>query len=313
MHTVAAVGQSAAAAPVVVGVDGSVSSLNAVRAAARQASAFGCPLHIVHAFNWLPTMHSLPGCQDRDLADDMIDEAVRLASEVAPDIAITTLMTEGSSTTVLLREARMAALLVIGDGGVGTCTCLPTGSSVVQLAARAPSTVLIARAGQGVGGPIVVGVDRSAVALRVLDFAFTAAARLGTALVVVTAEDSPSDGADDRDRRRLVDDVARRADSHGVPAAVRSLPGDPADVLRAESRGAEMLVVGPRGDYVGRGLLGPVTQTLLHHATVPLVIVRRPMSVPVPGAPAPTIPARIVRARVGQVGEPLTRGPRIRP
>jgi nucleotide-binding universal stress UspA family protein len=291
MRTVAAARAAAppVAAPVVVGVDGSVSSFNAVRAAARQAGTYGCPLHIVHAFNWLPTMHSLPGCQDRDLADDMMDEAVRLASEVAPDIAITTLMTEGSSTTVLLREARIAALLVIGDGGVGTCTCLPTGSSAVQLASRAPSTVLIARAGRGAGGPIVVGVDRSAVAARVLDFAFTAAARQGTALVVVSAEDAPSDRAGDRDRRRLVDDVARRADSRGVRAAVRSLPGDPADVLRAESAGAEMLVVGPRGDHVGRGLLGPVTQTLLHHATVPLAIVRRPMSVSTAGARGPAM------------------------
>ena len=263
------------AAPVVVGTDGSPSSVNAVRAAARQAAMYGRPLRIVHAFNWIPTMRNLPGCQARERADDVLDEAVRLAGGVAPGVPITARMIEGSSTTALLREARTAALLVIGDGKLGAHTWLPSDCGAVQLASRAPCTVLVARARQVDAGPIVVGVDRSAAAVRVLDVAFTVAARRGTSLVVVCVQESPSATGRD-DVQALVDDVERRAATSVVPVTVRTATGDPADVLRTASVDAELLVVGPRGDHLGRGLLGPVTQTLLHHASAPLFIVRRP-------------------------------------
>jgi nucleotide-binding universal stress UspA family protein len=263
---------------VVVGADGSPSSGSAVRIAARQASLYGCPLRIVHAFNWAPTMAHLPGCEARMLADELVDRCVRLAAHVAPEITVDTHLVEGSSTTALLREARTAALLVVGDGGLGSRTCLPTESGTVRLAACAPCTVLIARARQRVDGPIVVGVDQSAVAGRVLDHAFVAAARQGTALLVVRAVPSSSSTAD-AEVRALVEDVRRRAELSAVRATVQVTVGDPADVLRRESAQAGMLIVGPRGDHLGRGLLGPVTQTLLHHASVPLVVVRRPMPV----------------------------------
>ena len=263
------------AAPVVVGTDGSPSSVNAVRAAARQAAMYGRPLRIVHAFNWLPTMRHLPGCQARERADDVLDEAVQLAGGVAPAVPITARMIEGSSTTALLREARTAALLVIGEGKIGTHTWVPSDCGAVQLASRAPCTVLVARARQVDAGPMVVGVDRSAAAVRVLDVAFTVAARRGASLIVVCVQESPSPTGRD-DVQALVDDVERRAATSVVPVTVRTATGDPADILRAASVHAELLVVGPRGDHLGRGLLGPVTQTLLHHAPAPLFIVRRP-------------------------------------
>lgn len=46
--------------PVVVGVDGSPSSLDAVEVAAREAGLRGVGLRLVHAFGW-PSMHLPPG------------------------------------------------------------------------------------------------------------------------------------------------------------------------------------------------------------------------------------------------------------
>lgn len=51
--------------------------------------------------------------------------------------------------------------------------------------------------------------------------------------------------------------------------------GRPADVLIRAAEGADMLVVGSRGRGGFRGLLlGSVSQTIAHHGTCPVVIVR---------------------------------------
>jgi nucleotide-binding universal stress UspA family protein len=149
----------------------------------------------------------------------------------------------------------------------------------MQLAARASCSVLITRNRPGVGGPIVVGVDRSAAAAGVLDFAFAAAALWGEPLVVVQAVDSvPGRARDDHHLDDLVDHVECFARTRAVAATVRARSGDPADVLCSESAQAGLVVVGPRGEHLGRGLLGPVAQTLLHHAAAPLIIVRGAMN-----------------------------------
>ncbi len=58
---------------------------------------------------------------------------------------------------------------------------------------------------------------------------------------------------------------------------VQVLPGRPADVLREQARGADLLVVGTRGMGGFRGLLlGSVSHQVLTHCTVPTVVVPAP-------------------------------------
>ena len=277
-------------APVIVGADGSRSSRNAIGIAARHAALSGRPLRIIHAFNWIPTMRADDLLRVRDMAEEIVDEAHRLALGAAPGVCVSVHLREGPATTILLREARSAALLVIGDGGLNACTCLNAECGAAQLAARAPCTVLVTRNKACTGGPIVVGVDCSTAGTGVLDFALTTAATTGAPLVVVQVAEPPADtcGAD-LPPTDLVDELERRACEYAA-AEVRRCSGDPADVLLRESAHAGLLVVGPRGERLGRGLLGPVAQTLLHHSAAPVAIVRRPRTAaPAVGATSTTI------------------------
>lgn len=279
--------QSPRSVPVVVGVDGSPSSLSATLLAARHAAAYECPLHIVHAFNWLPRRPAPidAGWRGTDTetvtgpgatAKDVIRRAVSAAHTAAPGVVITTRLLEGAATSTLLREARLAALIAVGDGGLSTRVCLPTHSVAVHIAARAACSVLVARSAAPSGGPIVVGVNGSPSSERALDFAFDLAARRRAELVVVRAS-MPIPGAGTRDYdelRVLVDLVAPREDKYRLTARVRLQRGEPEAVLVAASTRARLIIIGARGRQPYRGLLGSAAQTLLHHSPAPIILVR---------------------------------------
>jgi nucleotide-binding universal stress UspA family protein len=288
---------SSCVAPVVAGVDGSASSLSAVRLAAGHAALYGCPLLIVHAFNWLPRQRLPAGTCPRAAADDVIGRAAAAAGEVAPGLEIGTRLLEGAATSALLRLARTAVLLAVGDGGLSAQDCLPTYASAVHIAARAPCSVLVARASSPSHGPILVGVNGAPASEQALDAAFDIAARRRAELVVVRAAPSSPDGraGDDEQLRDLADLVRPRQDRYHVAARIRLLPGEPEAVLVAASAGAGLVIVGARGRRPYQGLLGPVAQTLLQHSPAPVVLVRGGTPVPARG-PEPRPPATFHRA-----------------
>ncbi|UQU61895.1 universal stress protein [Couchioplanes caeruleus] len=280
--------------PIVVGVSGSAASRNAVGAAAWEAAMHGCPLHLVHCFNWVPTLTGPAAGEPRPAPRDLMRCSVAEATRLVPASAITPHFLEGSAVTALLRKARTAAMLVIGDGGLRSGVCLAREAPAVQLAARAPCTVVVTRPAPPPAGPVLAGVNGPAGSGQALDFAFDAAASRGADLVVVHAW-TPPDGDDagpaaqEADLRKAVD---ARAHRYGVRVRVRMVRGDPSTVLRAESRDAGLVVVGARGQQPYRGLLGSVTQTLLHHAPSPVAVVRNllPGSCPDEAAGRGTLP-----------------------
>ncbi|MEV6349676.1 universal stress protein [Actinoplanes sp. NPDC051851] len=248
--------------PVVAGVSGSPASLRAVREAAREAEAHGCPLRLVHVFDWAPTSAGRP-----EHPGDLLQLARAEADRAAPGLWVTTELMEGNPVTALIRASRRATLTVIGDGDLHDRDCLPAGATAVQVAARAAATVMVARPSPAPGGPLLVGIG-DAPADHLLDFAFGAAARRHTPLVAVHVGDAPERAA------ALRDAVAAYAEATGVEAELRVFDGDPAEVLRREARGASLTVVGARGTLPYQGMLGAVTQTLLHHGRGPLAILR---------------------------------------
>jgi nucleotide-binding universal stress UspA family protein len=260
--------------PVVVGVDGSTASLSAVAAGADHAFLYGCPLLIVHSYNWLPRQPRHIDPHPADTANNLIQQAVTAARKAHPHLAITTRLLEGAPAATLLRQARSAALLAIGDGGLSSHACLPTRTSAVHIAARASCTVLIARATPWPAGPILVGVDGSPASERALDFAFETAALCREDLVVVQAGTSETGTRDTDQVRDLADLVAPREDKYHVAAHIRVLHGDPESVLVAESEQVGLVIVGARGQQPYGGLLGSAAQALLHHCPAPLILVR---------------------------------------
>lgn len=135
-------------------------------------------------------------------------------------------------------------------------------------------------------GEVVVGVDESEGAGRALRWAADAAGRRGWTMTAVLAWgylDQHRGGGQPRFEPSYGEADARRAlaeittgvlgDASGVE--LRAICERPARALLEASAEAELLVVGARGLGGFRGLLlGSVSQHVLHHATVPVAVVR---------------------------------------
>ncbi|GGS55244.1 MULTISPECIES: universal stress protein [Actinokineospora] len=286
-------------APVVVGADGSQSSLDAVAWAAREAAARETGLRVVHAFIWPKLGVPLGPAEFGDSTGGLRNEARRIlvdavgrAREAAPDIEIDTAMPETAPVPALLREAGSACMVVLGSRGLGGFSGLLLGSTAVQVAAHAPVPVVVVREGDPdartvARGDVVVGVDGSRNSVDAIAFAFAEAQRLGTGVLAITVSpariaDPVATGvllADDEDpvpALALAESMAGWAEKHpDVPVRRAVTHGHPARALTDIAAGATLLVVGSRGAGGFRGLLmGSVSQGVLHHATCPVAIVR---------------------------------------
>jgi len=285
------------AGDVVVGVDGSASSSDAVRLAARLAAERRRPLRVVHAFIWpllrAPLGPSPYGPESgglRHQAERVVAEAVAEAEKAAPNIGVAGALVDGAAASVLLHEARRAALIVLGTRGLGGFGGMVIGSTAVQVAAHASCPVLVARGERDPNGPVVVGVDGSDVSDLAIGFAMEEASRRGAELVAVHAFLHPvslqpgdivplvyDENALETDEGRLLaESLAGWRDRFpDVPVRRKVVRGSAGRVLVEESKGAQLVVVGARGRGGFAGLLlGSVSHGLLHHAHCPVAIVR---------------------------------------
>jgi nucleotide-binding universal stress UspA family protein len=102
---------------IVVRADGSEPSLRAVEWAARQGQLTGTLLEIVMAFG--PDYVYV----NRDEADEFmqkdVDEAMRHAETVAPELEVTTKIFDCLPAIPLIEESKEARLLVVGSRGRG--------------------------------------------------------------------------------------------------------------------------------------------------------------------------------------------------
>jgi nucleotide-binding universal stress UspA family protein len=284
-------------APIVVGVDGSAQSLEAVTLAAQTAAQRSRELRIVHAFIW-PLLNvplgPAPGAPASGglahAADRCVEEAVGHAHRLAPELRVSGSVIVGAAAPVLLEAADTAEMVVLGDRGLGGFTGLLIGSIAIQVSAHAPCPVVVARGDVARTGDVVVGVDGSAESLRALAFAVEEASLRKVAVTAVRAYQVPaSDGPGDM--VPLVYSPADLADDEALQLgeAVAGWRGRYPDVEIRElvlrerasralvhaSENAALVVVGSRGAGGFAGLfLGSVSQAVLHHAACPVAIIR---------------------------------------
>lgn len=289
--------------PVLVGVDGSGSALDAVRWAAREAARRHARLRLINAFEWVP-MGDLGdprlgmnyGITSREVLQDnarvFVDDAAAAAAQVAPGVEVTGDVLTGYPITELVAQSAHAQLVVIGDRGLGGFTGLLVGSVAVALAAHAACPVVAVRGAVAGGpppldGPVVVGVDGSPTSEAALAFAFEAAAMRRAPLVAVhTWQDfvvdvvmSPLldwDAVEVEERQILAERLAGWGEKYPDVQVQRVVTKDrPAHALVEQSAGAQLVVVGSRGRGALPGLvLGSVSHALLHHAKCPVAVVR---------------------------------------
>ncbi|WP_229401624.1 universal stress protein [Micromonospora okii] len=271
---------SASGAAVVVGADGSEPSLRAVRLAAREAALRQRPLRVVHGFIWPllrvplgPAAGSPPGSGLRQQAERVVAEAVAEAEAHAPGTRITGEIIDGAPAAVLLGESPTAALIVLGNRGLGGFATLVVGSVALQVATYADCPVLVARGATRDHGPVVVGVDDSGQHPAAVEFAADAAAARGAPLRAVHAHSGAPGG-----EQVLADALAGLAARRPELPVERVLARDrAARALTEASRDARLLVVGGRGRGTLAGLfLGSISQSVLHYADCPVAVVRTP-------------------------------------
>lgn len=283
---------------VVVGIDGSDTALGGARWAGEFASHHGLPLALLHAIPRLdwhfsrvePPADLAAGTGDSALA--AAEQAVRAAH---PDLEIRTEAVQGSVASVLTDASQSARLVVVGAGAGGHRAL---GGHAVRIAHRAACPVVIwrspvaKRAGQTL--PIIVGVDESEASERTLAAAFDIARTLHAPVTVVHMWDIGAAvgmgdlggvGNMDWPLLELLQTQQRQRMDELITAASGKYPNNhvakvfqdisPAKGLTDLSREAQLVVVGSHGrGRLADSLLGSVSQTLIHHAECPVLVVR---------------------------------------
>jgi nucleotide-binding universal stress UspA family protein len=278
---------------IVVGMDGSVTSREALRWAVSLGEVLGAEVVAVHAVGLLEELHEPDeaAVPPQTRLRDLVEEAwyaplarTRCAHRVE--------VRDGHPVDVL------PDLLVVGSRGVGENPALALGSTSLHLLQAAEVPVLVVPDLPADRTPadgvhlhhILVGVDRSAPSLAALELAADLAGSLGGSLSVLEVfEYVPpfplgpstavtSEGEEHAIERTMtlleteVSDIRERG--VGVQVIVRS--GEPAPTLLelADDLDADLVVVGTRG----RGgpdelLLGSVARTVADRARRPTLVV----------------------------------------
>jgi nucleotide-binding universal stress UspA family protein len=144
-------GEPRASGPVVVGIDGSATSMQALRFAAETAALRGAELLAVHA--WSTGDSTEPAGTSPMSEDRVLAEAVAGLGERHPDLVVRRDMTQGPARRVLAERSAGAQLVVVGDRGHGGFTGLLLGSVSQYLVHRAACPIIVARNAAPSGPP----------------------------------------------------------------------------------------------------------------------------------------------------------------
>jgi nucleotide-binding universal stress UspA family protein len=136
---------------IVVGVDGSSTSVQALRWAANEAKLRGATVDVVHAWN-SPYVGELAAMAARHVDRENIEQEARsvLSTSVEEaglpsDVVMERILVEGNPAAALVLRAAGADLLVLGSRGRGGFAGLLLGSVSQQCAHHAACPVVIVR------------------------------------------------------------------------------------------------------------------------------------------------------------------------
>ncbi|MBP3082357.1 universal stress protein [Mycolicibacterium fortuitum] len=281
---------------IVVGVDGSPASDNAVAWAARDAALRGVQLTLIYALPgaaspvWLDV--ALP--QDywdyqNETGQKVLDAAQQVAREAAGEHAlrIVAKSVPGHAVATLIEYSRRADLVVVGSRGLSKWGRRLLGSVSSSLAHHAHGPVAVIPEGERPSTtPVVVGVDGSPASELATEIAFDEASRRGVELIVLHTWtdlnfEFPAirwNDLSEEAERALSEQLAGWCERYPDVAVRRVvMPDEPARQLLAQAEAAQLVVVGNRGrgGFAGM-LLGSVSSAVVHSATAPVIVARQP-------------------------------------
>ncbi|WP_217549718.1 universal stress protein [Streptomyces sp. GbtcB6] len=268
---------------IVVGVDGSLTSVRALDWAAAEAVRHGSALRVLYAV------------PDRDEATPVLAYATSRTRERYPGLLVETVAVEGGVVHALARESEGAVLTVVGTRGLGTVAGSALGSVSLRLAAVVQGPLLVVRGDHPCDErlPVLLGLADDS-DLRAAEYAFQEAERRGVSLRVLhswshrhitpelpslTPARSPGQERMARESR-AEEAVAHYALTHlrdqhpEVVVESHAVRTAPAPALLTASQEAAIVVVGAhRRTGVFGPRLGPVAHSLLHRSHCPLIVV----------------------------------------
>jgi nucleotide-binding universal stress UspA family protein len=284
--------------PILVAVDGSVNSYQAVAWAAVEASLHHCRLHLLTSMAIQTGFGRGVLLGEADLewlrkdGERILTEATRIAGSAAPgaEPAITTEVSFESIIPALIERSAHAGMLVVGSRGIGAFQrgLLGSVSTAATHHAHCPVAVI-----HGISAtdpvsatqPILVGIDGTENSVPAVELAFEEASRRKVGLVAlhawsdtsglelpVTGWDSAQQSAD----AALAESLAGYGDRYPDVEIRRIVVADrPVRSLLDESANAQLVVVGShgRGGFTSM-VLGSTSNALLHSVEVPMIVVR---------------------------------------
>jgi len=283
-----------------VGVDGTEGSVEALRWAAHEAARRRCPLHVL-------TCAELPvaveagligsGALGGNAVADIVAEheaanqrAVTLARSFGLDLEVTGETVLGAAAYALVSAAHAEDIVVVGaTAHPGRLTDV-LGSVATVVAHRAHCPVVVVHGSprrDGAVRRIAVGVDGSPGGEAALAWATEEAIRCDAELLLVHGWVYPyhgtrsgsKDARDDMrlDAMRMLEGCTQRARELAPAVRCHSLicEQSPATAVLDAAKDADLVVVGSRGHGGFTSLLlGSVSRTVLQHSPVPAVVVR---------------------------------------
>ena len=289
---------------IVVGYDGSASSVSAATWAAEEAVARDAPLSILSCavmpvgIGWAAGAAAVVEDGWTFVERAATEQAEALAVQIRrahPTLRGSIDVRVGAPREVLVDASHDAALLVVGKTGAGAVKTLILGSvanSVVRRSA-CPSVLVPAgavhrrHAGDGVSrGRIAVGVDGSPQSDAAIAWALDEAAARKSEVVLVQAwsfsypgpvvESGAAHDAAAKEASRILDAAVAAASSRRpeVPVSGRLVEDSASHALLDQAESADLLVVGSRGRGGLRSMLfGSVASAVTEHASCPTVVV----------------------------------------
>ncbi|AEG82621.1 hypothetical protein CULC22_02251 [Corynebacterium ulcerans BR-AD22] len=288
---------------VVVAVDGSEASNNAVRWAANTANKRGVPLRLAASYTMPQFLYAEGMVPPQELFDELqtetmetVEAARTIAHEVAPDIKIGYTIAEGSPIDMLLEMSSDVTMIVMGSRGLGGLSGMVMGSVSAAVVSHAKCPVVVVREDNQVTdtnkyGPVVVGVDGSEVSQRATEFAFEEAQARGAKLVAIhtwmdmQVQASLAGLAAAQQEWNVIEDEQTQLLHDRIQPLLERFPDVDVDMvitrdrpiraLEDSAKDAQLLVVGSHGRGGFRGmLLGSTSRALLQSAPCPMVVVR---------------------------------------
>jgi nucleotide-binding universal stress UspA family protein len=281
---------------IVVGIDGSTSSHQALAWAVDQARAEHRPLTLVSAFGaatpaWPSDAATLP-LEYRDALRAEARVALTAARDAvadrAPDLEVHVVLEAADPRSLLLQLSEHASMLVVGSRGRGPVRSLMLGSVGVALTRHASCPVVVIRPSQHglVRNGIVVGADATPESRAVLEFAFRQASLRDLPLLVLhcfwdvlaAANAAHVIGGDldyQEERVMLAESLAGMGEKYpDVHVTTELARGVPAEALVSAAENMDLLVVGGHEQRLrDRAVMRSVSVSVVEHATCPVAVV----------------------------------------